>query len=67
MLGLKMINLGKYAEAAEQLKNYRNVDAIICPADRVLPFRAFDEPARSPSIPTTVPARAGPLLLPASR
>ena len=32
MLGLKMINLGKYAEAAEQLKNYRNVDAIIYPA-----------------------------------
>jgi hypothetical protein len=32
MLGMKMINSGKYAEAIEHLKNYRNVDAIICPA-----------------------------------
>jgi len=32
VLGMKMINIGKYAEAIEQLKKYRNVDAIICPA-----------------------------------
>ncbi|MGD0535200.1 MAG: hypothetical protein ABR999_07140 [Methanoregula sp.] len=32
LLGMKMINIGKYAEAAEQLKKYRSVDAIICPA-----------------------------------
>jgi len=32
MLGMRMISTGKYAEAIEQLKRYRNVDAIICPA-----------------------------------
>jgi hypothetical protein len=32
MVGLKMISNGKYTEAIEQLKNYRNVDAIICPS-----------------------------------
>ena len=32
VLGLKMIQTGKYAEAIEQLKKYRNVDALICPA-----------------------------------
>jgi hypothetical protein len=32
VLGIKLINLGKYAEAAEQLKKYRNVDVLICPA-----------------------------------
>ncbi len=32
LLGMKMINTGKYAEAAEQLKKYRSVDVIICPA-----------------------------------
>jgi hypothetical protein len=32
MLGLKMINLGKYPEAIELLKKYRTVDALICPA-----------------------------------
>ena len=32
VLGIKMINNGKYAEAIEQLKKYRNVDAVICPA-----------------------------------
>jgi hypothetical protein len=32
MLGMKMINTGKYAEAIEQLKKYRSVDAIILPA-----------------------------------
>jgi hypothetical protein len=32
VLGMKMINNGKYTEAIEQLKKYRNVDAIICPA-----------------------------------
>ncbi|HNX17433.1 MAG TPA: hypothetical protein PKM50_03785 [Methanoregula sp.] len=31
-LGIKMINTGKYAEAAEQLKKYRTIDVIICPA-----------------------------------
>jgi hypothetical protein len=31
LLGLKMINIGKYSEAIEQLKPHRNVDAIICP------------------------------------
>ncbi len=32
MLGMKMINTGKYTEAIEQLKQYRNIDALICPA-----------------------------------
>ena len=32
MLGLKMINTGKYADAIEQLKPHRSVDAIICPS-----------------------------------
>ncbi|MFA6225760.1 MAG: hypothetical protein WC620_06175, partial [Methanoregula sp.] len=32
ILGLKMINSGKYSEAIEQLKPHRSVDAIICPA-----------------------------------
>jgi hypothetical protein len=32
MLGMKMINTGKYTEAIEQLKKYRSVDAIILPA-----------------------------------
>jgi hypothetical protein len=31
LLGFKMINIGKYSEAIEQLKPHRNVDAIICP------------------------------------
>ncbi len=32
LLGMKMINTGKYSEAIEQLKPHRVVDAIICPA-----------------------------------
>ncbi len=32
VLGIKMINNRKYAEAIELLKKYRDVDAIICPA-----------------------------------
>jgi len=32
MLGLKMINTGKYADAIDQLKPHRNIDAIICPS-----------------------------------
>ena len=32
MLGMKMINTGKYADAIQQLKKYRSADAIICPA-----------------------------------
>ena len=32
MLGMKMINLGKYPEAIELLKKYRTADALICPA-----------------------------------
>ena len=32
LLGMKMINTGNYAEAIEQLKKYRNVDVLICPA-----------------------------------
>jgi hypothetical protein len=32
LLGLKMINTGKYSEAIEQLKPHRVVDAIICPS-----------------------------------
>ncbi|MEN6396318.1 MAG: hypothetical protein ABFC78_07535 [Methanoregula sp.] len=32
LLGMKMINTGKYAEAADQLKKYRSIDVIICPA-----------------------------------
>lgn len=31
-LGMRLINGGKYAEAIEQLKKYRPIDAIICPA-----------------------------------
>jgi hypothetical protein len=32
LLGMKMIITGKYAEAAEQLNNYRSMDVMICPA-----------------------------------
>jgi hypothetical protein len=32
MLGMKLINLGRYPEAIELLKKYRTVDALICPA-----------------------------------
>jgi hypothetical protein len=32
MLGMKMINLGRYPEAIALLKKYRTVDALICPA-----------------------------------
>ena len=32
MLGMKMINLGKYPDAIELLKKYRTADALICPA-----------------------------------
>ena len=32
VVGIKMINSGKYAEAIEQLKKYRNLDAMICAA-----------------------------------
>lgn len=32
VLGIKMVKNGKYTEAIEQLKKYRTVDAIICPA-----------------------------------
>ncbi len=31
-LGMRLINNGKYTEAIDQLKKYRSVDAIICPA-----------------------------------
>ena len=31
-LGMRLINNGKYTEAIDQLKKYRLVDAIICPA-----------------------------------
>lgn len=32
VVGIKMINSGNYAEAIEQLKKYRNIDAMICAA-----------------------------------
>lgn len=32
MLGMKLVNLGKYPEAIELLKKYRTADALICPA-----------------------------------
>jgi hypothetical protein len=32
VLGIKLINIGKYTEAIEQLKKYRSIDALICPA-----------------------------------
>jgi len=32
MLGLRMVTNGGYIEAIEQLKKYRNADAVICPA-----------------------------------
>jgi hypothetical protein len=32
ILGLRMVTDGRYTEAIEHLKRYRNVDAIICPA-----------------------------------
>ena len=44
VLGIKLINLGKYTEAIEQLKKYRNVDVLICPA---LAYCSF---ARSPQL-----------------
>lgn len=58
MLGLKMINLGKYAEAAEQLKNYRNVDAIICPAIAYCHFvLSTNQPGPPPTDDRTRPSR----------
>ena len=58
MLGLKMINLGKYAEAAEQLKNYRNVDAIICPAIAYCHFvLSTNQPGPVPADDRTRPSR----------
>lgn len=32
MLGMKLINLGKYPDAIEMLKKYRAFDAVVCPA-----------------------------------
>ena len=32
VLGIKLISIGKYTEAIELLKKYRNVDVLICPA-----------------------------------
>jgi hypothetical protein len=32
MLGMRMITNGRFTDAIDQLKKYRNVDAIICPA-----------------------------------
>ena len=44
VLGIKLINLGKYAEAAEQLKKYRNVDVLICPAIAYCYFARSPQP-----------------------
>ncbi len=57
VVGIKMINSGKYAEAIEQLKKYRNLDAMICAAIaycyfvRARPSGTIDpeEPHRGPS------------------
>jgi hypothetical protein len=32
VLGIKLVSIGKYTEAVELLKKYRNVDVLICPA-----------------------------------
>jgi len=32
LIGMKMINTGKYAEAVQQLKKYQSLDVTICPA-----------------------------------
>ena len=65
VLGIKLINLGKYAEAIEQLKKYRNVDVLICPAIAYCYFarspqpggdRDQEEPARGPT-PSALAAR----------
>ncbi len=47
MLGIKMINTGKYSEAIQQLKKYRSVDAIICPAIAYCHFVLSTEAAGS--------------------
>ena len=44
VLGIKLINLGKYAEAIEQLKKYRNVDVLICPAIAYCYFARSPQP-----------------------
>lgn len=57
MLGMKMINTGKYTEAIEQLKKYRQVDLIICPLIAYCYFvlstqqsrNEGDDPVRRPS------------------
>jgi hypothetical protein len=65
VLGIKMINLGKYADAIEQLKKYRNVDVLICPALAYCYFARSpqkggdmgqEEPARGPT-PSELAAR----------
>ena len=65
VLGIKLINLGKYVEAIEQLKKYRNVDVLICPAIAYCYFarspqpggdRDQEEPARGPT-PSALAAR----------
>jgi hypothetical protein len=65
VLGIKLINLGKYAEAIEQLKKYRNVDVLICPAIAYCSFARAppqggdmnqEEPARGPT-PSALAAR----------
>jgi hypothetical protein len=65
VLGIKLINLGKYADAIEQLKKYRNVDVLICPAIAYCYFvrspqpggdRDQEEAARGPT-PSALAAR----------
>jgi len=65
VLGIKLINLGKYADAIEQLKKYRNVDVLICPALAYCYFARSpqtggdtdqEEPARGPT-PSALAAR----------
>ncbi len=58
VLGILLINSGKYAEAIERLQHYRKVDAMICPAiaycsiTRVQPVEGDRSPDSLPRGPT---------------
>jgi hypothetical protein len=54
ILGLKMINSGKYSEAIEQLRPHRSVDAIICPAISYCFFVLSTQQGTSPDAVGTV-------------
>ncbi|MDO9326176.1 MAG: hypothetical protein Q7T80_14595 [Methanoregula sp.] len=62
MLGLKMINSGKYTEAIEQLKPHRAVDALICPAISYCFFVLSTQQGAAPDAPENI-RRPNPMAL----